>query len=74
MADQSLDCKGQSCPMPIVNISRAIKKMTQGQVLEVEATDPAFKADLEAWCQKLGHKLESFTPGDVLRATIRKAA
>jgi tRNA 2-thiouridine synthesizing protein A len=74
MPDLKLDCKGQSCPMPIVNISRAIKKMDLGQVLEVEATDPAFRADLEAWCNKLGHSLVSFVEGAPSRATVRKAA
>jgi TusA-related sulfurtransferase len=74
MPDQRLDCKGQSCPMPIVNISRTIKKMDAGQLLEVEATDPAFRADLEAWCKKLGHVLVSFEDGSSSRATVRKAA
>lgn len=69
-----LDCKGLSCPMPIVNISRAIKKLQAGDVLEVEATDPAFRADLEAWCKKLGHVVEAFEEGSTQRAAVRKVA
>lgn len=72
MPDLKLDCKGQSCPMPI-NISRAIKKMDLGQVLEVEATDPAFRADLEAWCKKLGHSLVSFVEGAPSAVNARMA-
>ena len=60
--------------MPIVNISRAIKKMTPGQRLSVSASDPAFRADVEAWCKKMGHSLESFEDGDVSNAVILKAA
>ncbi|MEE9384253.1 MAG: sulfurtransferase TusA family protein [Nannocystaceae bacterium] len=72
MPDVQIDCKGQSCPMPIVNISRAMKKMGVGQRLGVEASDPAFRADLEAWCHKMGHELQSFEPGDVATAVILK--
>lgn len=74
MADVQIDCKGQSCPMPIVNISRAMKKMTAGERLGVQASDPAFRADLEAWCKKMGHALESFSGGDVAQAVILKVA
>lgn len=55
-----LDCKGLNCPMPIVKISRAMKTMGVGDQLRVQASDPAFKADVEAWVRKLGHALVSF--------------
>lgn len=74
MATQQLDCKGLNCPMPIVKISKAIKKMDAGDRLEVEASDPAFQADLEAWSRKTGHPLVEFSDGDVKRAVIEKAA
>lgn len=60
MADLDLDCKGLNCPMPIVKISRAMKGMAVGQKLAVQASDPSFKADVEAWAKKLGHTLVSF--------------
>lgn len=47
--DQYLDCRTLACPLPIVRISRAIKAMQPGQVLQVQAADPAFPADLDAW-------------------------
>ena len=72
MADVSIDCKGLNCPVPIVRISQAIKKMEAGQTLEVTADDPAFGADVDAWVNKMGHKLVSFDDGAVQRAVIRK--
>lgn len=64
MADQELDCKAISCPMPIVRIAKAVKSMTPGQTLEVQATDPSFQADIEAWARRTGNELVSFTTQD----------
>ena len=72
MAETKLDCKGLQCPMPIVKVSRMTKTMNSGDTLIVEATDPAFKPDLEAWSKKTGHPLLEFTDGEVKKAIIQK--
>ena len=72
MADHNLDCKGLRCPMPIVRISQAVKELKTGERLHIEATDPAFRADLEAWTRRMGHLLLEFQPGAVQRAVIEK--
>ncbi|MCA9036601.1 MAG: sulfurtransferase TusA family protein [Planctomycetaceae bacterium] len=59
--------------MPIVEITRTVRQMSSGQVLEVEATDLAFKLDVEAWARRTGNCLESIEEGPVLKATIRIA-
>ena len=46
MANNSRDCKGLQCPMPIVKISKVIKTIQAGDKLIVEATDPAFHPDV----------------------------
>jgi TusA-related sulfurtransferase len=46
--------------MPIVKISRAVKELGVGDELRVQASDPSFRADLEAWVTKMGHALKSF--------------
>jgi tRNA 2-thiouridine synthesizing protein A len=71
--DQYLDCTGLRCPMPIVKISLAMKSMAVGQRLRVQANDPAFKADLEAWVRRLGHNLVDYQDGHVQVAVIEKA-
>jgi tRNA 2-thiouridine synthesizing protein A len=72
MADKFLDCKGMMCPMPIVNISKAIKDMKSGQTLEVHATDTPFKFDLEAWCKRTNNELVSFVQeGNISKATVK---
>jgi tRNA 2-thiouridine synthesizing protein A len=54
-ADQNLDCKGLSCPMPIIKLAKTMKKMNSGEVLEMLGTDPGSKADVPAWCEKTGN-------------------
>lgn len=69
---RKIDCKSMNCPMPIVTISKAIKGLASGDELVIEANDPAFRADLEAWVNKLGHTLVTFEDGDQQRAVVRK--
>ena len=71
---QFLDCKELACPMPIVKISRKMKSMSEGTQLEVEASDPAFRADIEAWTNRMGFALLEFDDGPVKRAVIEKSA
>ncbi len=55
-ADQSLDCIGLYCPMPIVRTADKIKQLKQGEVLEVVADDKGIKLDMPAWCDATGHE------------------
>lgn len=58
--------------MPIVKIGMAIRSLTAGDRLTVEATDPAFEPDLAAWSRKTGHKVIEFEDGGVKRAVVEK--
>lgn len=55
----SLDCIGLQCPGPIVKVYDAIKEMSDGDLLEVSASDPGFVRDIGAWCQTTGNTLIS---------------
>jgi tRNA 2-thiouridine synthesizing protein A len=72
MAHITLDCKNLNCPMPIVKISKAFKELASGDTLAIEATDPAFKADVEAWVRKTGEILVNFTDSDIKLAVLQK--
>ena len=54
--DQSLDCMGLYCPMPIVKTAEKIKQLKLGEVLEVVADDKGIKPDMLAWCKSTGHE------------------
>lgn len=52
-----LDVCGMSCPGPIVQVSKAINELNDGEILEVTATDPGFARDIAAWAQNTGNTL-----------------
>jgi tRNA 2-thiouridine synthesizing protein A len=56
-ADQTLDCSGMACPMPILKTKKAIDGLQIGQVLKMIATDPGSTSDMDAWTKKTGHEL-----------------
>jgi TusA-related sulfurtransferase len=72
-AHEYLDCKGLRCPLPIVKLSKAMKEMAAGQIVVVEASDPAFKSDVQAWVKTMGYELLEFKEDPVQTAVIRKS-
>jgi tRNA 2-thiouridine synthesizing protein A len=56
-ADQTLDCSGMACPMPILKTKKAVDGLAVGQILKMIATDPGSTSDMQAWTQKTGHEL-----------------
>ncbi len=57
--DQVLDLKGLLCPMPVVKLQLAIKKLSAGAIVEGIATDPGVMADIPAWSRTSGNELLS---------------
>ncbi|MCI2082179.1 MAG: FAD-dependent oxidoreductase [Bacteroidales bacterium] len=54
-----VDACGLSCPGPIVKMKENVDTMSEGERLEVTATDPGFARDAEAWCKSTGNVLIS---------------
>jgi tRNA 2-thiouridine synthesizing protein A len=52
-----LDCRGLVCPMPVIKLSKAIKALAVGAVIEMLATDPGSVPDLEAFEKQTGHRV-----------------
>ncbi|MFC2167929.1 sulfurtransferase TusA family protein [Acidobacteriota bacterium] len=68
----TLDLKGLLCPMPVVKIAQAIKKVEIGDVIEATATDPGVLADMPAWANTSGNELVSIDQGDVIVFRVRR--
>lgn len=58
--DAKLDCVGFYCPMPIALTKEEIEKIDVGQVLRVEADDPAAEEDIKRWAKRAGHEILKF--------------
>lgn len=64
MARQTLDAKGLLCPLPVLRARKALKNLNIGDVLAVEATDPAAPRDFAAFCETTGNRLTASTRDD----------
>jgi tRNA 2-thiouridine synthesizing protein A len=51
-----LDAKELNCPMPLFHAKKVINKITSGQILQVDGTDPHCRKDFSKWCKRSGNK------------------
>ena len=71
--DAELDCVGLYCPVPIARTKQEIDKMETGQVLKVEADDPAAEEDIKSWARRTGHEIVKLVKdGAIVTFFIRK--
>ncbi len=70
-----VDARNMACPGPITRLVRAYRKAKKGDIIEVLATDPGFKQDVQAWVKRTGNVLVELKEEDgVIRAVIRVEA
>lgn len=55
--DAELDAKGLLCPLPVLKARKRLQALSRGQVLRVEADDPAAIVDVPHFCAEAGHDL-----------------
>ena len=73
--DKIMDLKGLPCPMPIVKVSKGIKEVEIGQVVEAISTDPGSLSDFPAWARTSGNEiLKTEQNGDVIKFYIVRRA
>jgi len=51
-----VDALGRACPLPLIDLARAIPTVAVGEEVEVLADDPGAKPDIPAWCRMKGHE------------------
>jgi len=57
MAEIKLDVRGETCPVPLVEVRKALRKAAPGDVLEVTGTHPASKKEIPMAVKALGLEL-----------------
>lgn len=69
----NVDACGLQCPGPIMRLKKEMDNLSDGQRLEIKATDPGFRKDSASWCNMTGNKLISLSDEKgVLTALIEK--
>jgi len=73
---ETLDVKGQNCPMPVIKTKQAIDDLDAGDVLEVLATDAGSVSDIDGWASSTDEvELVEQSEGDgVYRHYVRRTA
>jgi len=56
---RTIDARGSFCPGPLMELIRAIREATVGDVIAVRSSDKGSKVDIPKWIEKAGHRLIS---------------
>ena len=59
MAEIKVDCQGESCPVPLVETRKALRRAEVGDIVEVIGTHPSSKKDIPMAVKALGLELIS---------------
>ncbi len=59
MAEIHVDVRGETCPIPLVEMRKAVKKAAQGDIIEIIGTHPASKKEIPMAVNALSLKLIS---------------
>ena len=54
-----VDSRGSSCPGPITDLAMAYRRAKVGDEIELWATDPGVKPDIQAWAAKTRNEIVS---------------
>lgn len=67
-----VDSRGSACPGPITDLAMAYRRSKVGDVVELWATDPGMKPDVQAWAEKTGNQILSLEDqGDKIVAVLK---
>ena len=50
-ATETIDVKGQNCPMPVIETKGAFEDLAAGEILVVVATDSGSMSDIKGWAE-----------------------
>jgi tRNA 2-thiouridine synthesizing protein A len=71
--DIHVDCRGKNCPVPLVEVRKALKRAAPGQVIEVVGTHPPSKKEIPMAVEALMAELVSVEGPDTdWRILIRR--
>ena len=64
MTEKIIDAKGLLCPLPVLKLRKHLKSMEFGDIVLINADDPAAAIDIPHFCNESGHTLISKEPGE----------
>ncbi len=58
MKEETLDCMGEACPVPLVKTQKAMEKLDVGDVLIVQIDHSCAMKNVPEWAREAGHNVE----------------
>jgi len=68
--DLHLDVSGVCCPIPLIQMGKAMQELKPGQTLQIIGNDPIFETAVKDFCHANGHTLLETRPGDNYSITM----
>lgn len=71
---RTIDASGKACPLPIVELAKALRSVAPGAIVLLVATDPGVQPDVRAFCRTTGNELIRFEEpgGRLFHAYVRR--
>lgn len=54
MAEVEIDVRGETCPVPLVECRKALRKAATGDLVLIKGTHPASKKEIPMACEAMG--------------------
>ena len=68
--EKIIDCKGMTCPLPVVNAKKAVEELNAGDVLEVLVDNSIAVQNLQRFAEHKGFKVHSEKRSDTEYAVV----
>lgn len=58
MKEETLDCLGEACPVPLVKAQKALENLDVGDILIVQIDHSCAMKNVPEWAREAGHNVE----------------
>jgi TusA-related sulfurtransferase len=58
MAERTLDCLGEACPVPLIKAQKEMENMAVGDILIVSIDHSCAMKNIPDWAREAGHNVE----------------
>lgn len=55
---KKLDVRGSSCPMPLIQLAKAVGDLGEDEAIEIVGDDPIFELGIREFCEARGFVVE----------------
>lgn len=62
--DVEVDARGMACPLPVIELAKAVRELPIGGLVRLAATDEAAEVDVPVWCRMQRQRLVARATAD----------